>query len=309
MRHYSYDQEWRRVYKSFLPTISVGNIACGGSGKTPFTIMLARQLMQTKKVAILSRGYRSRSERKLALMSDGTGPLLSPEEGGDEPFLMAKSLPGVMVFVGKDRTASAKWAEKLGAEVLLLDDGMQHRRLARDEEVVMIDGTNPIGPLLPCGKFRDLPERLKNATLIVVNRAKDREHFAQVRQQLKSWSQAPVVGCHLQTLSKIERGPVAAFCALGNPRAFLSEVERLGGEVRLKKIIPDHRRISSRKLEAFAKRAKSLGATEILCSEKDWVKLEKVKKYSLPINYLKCEMKITYGNDLYDAWSEKIGEL
>ena len=271
--------------------------------------MLANQLRATKKVAILSRGYRSRAEKSLAIMSRGEGPLLTPEEGGDEPYLMAQNLPGVIILVGKDRIRSAKLAESLGAELLILDDGMQHRRLHRDEEVVILDGTNPFGPLLPRGKFRDLPERLRAATLIVVNRLENCEQFARIKQQIATWSSAPVVGCRLKTLSQTESGPTAAFCALGNPESFFTEVERKGGELRLKKTLPDHKRMSCYHLRVFAQEAKALGAKQILCSEKDWVKLEKQDGFSLPVHYLKCEMKITSGNEEYLAWSGKIGEL
>ncbi len=271
--------------------------------------MLARQLGATRKVAILSRGYRSRAEKSLAIMSNGEGPLLTPEEGGDEPYLMAQNLPGVIVLVGRDRIKSAKLAESLGAELLILDDGMQHRRLHRDEEVVILDGTNPFGPLLPRGKFRDLPERLQGATLIVVNRLENSEQFARVKQQIATWSRAPVVRCRLKMLSIFESGPVAAFCALGNPESFFLEIEKMGGELRLKKTLPDHRGISSSKLQTFAEKAKALGAEKILCSEKDWVKLEKLTGFQLPLDYLKCEMEITSGIEEYHAWSGQIGEL
>jgi len=240
-------------------------------------------------------------------MSEGKGPLLTPEEGGDEPYLMAQSLPGVMILVGSDRVKSAKLAENLGAELLILDDGMQHRRLARDEEVVILDGTNPFGPLLPRGKFRDIPGRLQDATLIVVNRCRNKEHFAQIKQRIITWSRAPVIGCQLKMLSQFEGGPVAAFCALGNPESFFTEVEKLGGELRLKKTLPDHRRISCSQLQVFAGEAKALVAEKILCSEKDWVKLEKHDGFSLPLHYLKCEMEITFGD--CDAWLAKIGSL
>ena len=242
-------------------------------------------------------------------MSKGEGPLLTPEEGGDEPYLMAQNLPGVMILVGRDRIKSAKLAESLGAELLILDDGMQHRRLHRDEEVVILDGTNPFGPLLPREKFRDLPERLQEATLIVVNRLENSEQLAGVKQQIATWSRAPVVGCRLKVLSSFESGPVAAFCALGNPESFFLEIEKMGGELRLKKTLPDHRGISSLKLQIFAEKARALGAKKILCSEKDWVKLEKETGYLLPLDYLKCEMEITSGNEEYHAWSGKIGEL
>lgn len=314
-RHFSYDSGWRKVYKSSCPTISVGNIVCGGSGKTPFTIMLAQQLLaQGKKVAILSRGYRSQAERSLAMMSRGEGALLTPEEGGDEPHLMACHLRGAIVLVGRDRIKAAKWAKELGAEVLLLDDGMQHRRLHRDEEVVMIDGSRPFGALLPRGFFRDIPARLKNATLVVVNRAANEEHFAYLKQEVAKWSLSPVVGCQLKTVSveptaEIKGEPVAAFCALGNPDSFFSEVERVGGDLRLMLKLPDHKRIPSKQLEAFAESAKARGVKRILCSEKDWVKLEKQRGFSLPIHYLKCEMEIIYASNQYATWSAKIGSL
>src|SRR5262249_37889338 len=125
------------------PVISVGNITMGGTGKTPFVAALAAQFRsQGMRPAVLSRGHR-RSSRGTVLVSRGEGPLVGPDEGGDEPVELSRRLPGVIVAVARDRADAAAEALRHGANLFLLDDGFQHVSLARDIDLVLLDSRDP----------------------------------------------------------------------------------------------------------------------------------------------------------------------
>src|SRR5690606_3839799 len=131
---------------------------------TPVTLMIAKEFYETHKIAIISRGYRSPAEKVATplTLSVGKGPLHSAAYCGDEPFLLSENLPKAFVYVGKDRTKSATLASKVGAEIALLDDGMQHRSIARDYEVVVMDIEDLFGHgfYLPRGFLRESPKSL-----------------------------------------------------------------------------------------------------------------------------------------------------
>ena len=141
------------------PVISVGNITVGGTGKTPMTALIARYLMgQGKRVAVLSRGYGGTSRGEARIVSDGSKLLLSASEAGDEPYLLAKELPGLMVVIGHDRYEAGRLAEReLNPDLFILDDGFQHLRLQRDLNILLLDGRNPFGNglTLPAGLLRE----------------------------------------------------------------------------------------------------------------------------------------------------------
>ncbi|NOK06462.1 MULTISPECIES: tetraacyldisaccharide 4'-kinase [unclassified Myxococcus] len=150
-----------------LKVISVGNVNVGGTGKTPAVLHLAEQLVQAgRKVGILTRGYGRASREPLTFI--GTEPLPSSELAGDEPLLLARRCPQVRLFVGSDRVASAYRArDEFSLDTVLLDDGFQHRRLARDEDFVVVDESVGLGNghMLPRGPLREPPASLRRATL------------------------------------------------------------------------------------------------------------------------------------------------
>lgn len=150
-----------------VPVVSLGNITAGGTGKTPTACLIARWLLEEGyKVALLNRGYRSKAEAQQAVMSDGEHILLDAAHGGDEALLLARSLPGIPVIVGRKRSETGQLAIDLfKPQVLLLDDGFQHWQLARDLDIVLIDCTNPFGNghVLPRGLLREPLEHLQRA--------------------------------------------------------------------------------------------------------------------------------------------------
>ena len=169
----------RGVFKSHrLPcrVISVGNIVVGGTGKTPVVIAIAKRLRREGiRVAILLRGYKRRVREKVTIVSDGEKVCASPVEGGDEAYMMAKHLSGVPIIVGKCRYLAGQVAlERFKVEVLLLDDGFQHRRLARDVDILTISATHPFGnpgKVLPAGTLREPLTALRRADLILLTHA------------------------------------------------------------------------------------------------------------------------------------------
>jgi tetraacyldisaccharide 4'-kinase len=229
-------------------------------GKTPFVEMLAKKFSH-RKVAILSRGY-------------GVVP--------DEPMMLAKKLPNVKIYIGKDRVASAEQAEMDGAELIILDDGMQHRRLFRDVEIVLHDFENQ--HFLPRGMLRDSKSRLSKADF-VLERGKD----VQV---------VPV------SPPDIRGQKVGIFCGIARPEQFKKMVVDLGAEVVAEWFLADHQLADP---SIFAKKCKELGASALICTEKDFIKLPK-NSYALPVLCLEIEM-VGSVEKLIEKIEEKIDNI
>lgn len=274
MRHFAYDQKLLNTFQLSIPVISVGNIIAGGSGKTPFVRFLAGLLSQTHRVAVISRGYRSQAEKQNAphIVSLSDSAALC----GDEPLLLAKQLPQVEVIVGQDRIASARLAEQRGAQLILLDDGMQHRRLHRDLDIALLPSDDPFGRgfFLPGGLLRDAPERLGSVDLIALTYVQDETQFNSLKQRLARYSSAPVVGLKFQVKNTalVAGKRVAALCAIARPERFLQTLKQLGCEVVHHQFFPDHSAFPS--LEAFEREASKKGAELLVCTEKDRVKID-----------------------------------
>ena len=290
--------------------ISVGNLVAGGTGKTPLTLFLAQHFSH-QRVAILSRGY-------------GAQGLLA-----DEPALLAQRCPSAQIYLGKDRRLSAQQAIDQKANILILDDGFQHRKIFRDFDLLLLSTKDPFGrgsgvfdfsippcyqdhPYLPRGYLRDSPQRLKEASAIFLNPIESEE-------QLESWNfylgvSIPLIGVRLETL-KVVGGAlsglcVGLFCGIAHPKNFKNTVIDLGAIVVGELVLADHEGPSPQNLTLFANHAKSLGAKALVCTEKDFVKLSLPVDFPIPIIYLEMELKITAGylhwQNLVDKIEEKI---
>lgn len=308
LRHWAYDHDWLPQKKAAVPVISIGNIVAGGTGKTPLVHLLAGELTTFAKIAILSRGYRSKMEH-----SKG-GQVLSFTrcvDCGDEPRLLAQKLPETLVFVGKNRHLSAQYATSQGVELIILDDGMQHRRLARDFEVVVIDAQDPFGHgfFLPGGLLRDCPTRLKSADLIVATHLNDLSHFEEIKKQIAHYSAAPVVGMQHKAEEEANflRGKkIGLFCAIGNPDRFHTTVSLLGGSLVESLIAEDHLPFSNKQLEIFSQSCLDKGAELLVCTEKDWVKLPQDLQSALPIYAIKVELSMVAGEEYWRQFIDKV---
>lgn len=172
IRHLAYDKGWKKSGKASIPTICIGNITVGGTGKTPHTELILRLLAHSDRWAfrplgVLSRGYRRKTKGYWQVPMDGSANLY-----GDEPVQIARKFPGVAVAVCKNRLEGCRKLAEGGAELIVLDDAFQYRKLQADKNVVLVDYNRPVHKdrLLPWGRLRDLPSRLKKADIVIVTK-------------------------------------------------------------------------------------------------------------------------------------------
>jgi tetraacyldisaccharide 4'-kinase len=287
------------------PVLSVGNLTFGGTGKTPFVEFLARRFrFEGKRPAILSRGYRRRSAG-VVVVSRGEGPLVGPDEGGDEPVAMARRLPGVPVVVAERRADGARTAIELGADLLLLDDGYQHLALARDVNLLLVDAADPFGggQLPPAGRLREPLSAITRADAVVFTRVNRGDPTPEARETIARWNpQAPVFTARLRSaglwdesgspvaLSRLAARRFVAVCGVANPAGFAGSLAEL--ELRPEELFafPDHHRYGRRDLERIRRAADRTGSAWILTTEKDAVKIE--GKTLLPVVTLRLDVEV-----------------
>jgi len=262
-----------------LRIISVGNLNVGGTGKTPAVLHLAGMLVQAgRKVGILTRGYGRQG--KAPLTFTGTELLPSVEEAGDEPLLLARRCPEARVLVGADRRALARQArDEFGLEVVLLDDGFQHRRLARDEDVVVVDEAAGFGngQMLPRGPLREPLSALSRATLVWIRTAASPAFplpplpgpQVRTRYQPTAWVDPTGVEHPLEALSGAR---VLALAGLARPGSFLRTLRQLGVSIQDVALFPDHHPFTAGELRDIEARASKHGA-RVVTTEKDAVRL------------------------------------
>jgi tetraacyldisaccharide 4'-kinase len=321
LRGAAYDHGVAIVTRAAVPVISVGNVAVGGAGKTPATAAIAARLKaRGRRVAILSRGYgATRSDPRV--VSNGEQVLLGAAEGGDEPVLLARRLFGVAVLCGPRRAELARRAvTELGADVLLLDDGFQHRRLGRDLDVVLLDATNPFGNgrLLPAGPNREPPSALRRAGLVWLSRV-DQADDAAALGRLRALARAAsgraglVESRHAPeelldgTLSRplglrsLRGQRVLLLSGLARPASFRRTVEGLGAEIGGERRHPDHHRFGEGDLEEAFRTAGRLGCARVVTTEKDAVRLPGAAARDPRIAVLRIGAEILCGGELLDA--------
>ena len=291
--------------RAACPVVSVGNLTFGGTGKTPFVEFLARRLrFEGKRPAILSRGYGRRS-KGVVVVSRGDGPLVGPDEGGDEPVAIAKRLPAVPVVAAERRIEGARVAIDLGADVILLDDGYQHLALERDADLLLLDASDPFGGgrLPPAGRLREPLSALGRADAVVFTRGNRGEPPAQARAALDRWNPGvPIFSAQIRAAglrdevgstvaaARLSARRFVAVCGIANPASFtatLAELELSAEEVLA---FPDHHRYTRRDLEQIRRAAEDTGSAWILTTEKDSVKLE--GKLVLPVVTLRLDVEV-----------------
>lgn len=274
-RNRFHDWGWKRCRRAVVPVVSVGNLTLGGTGKTPCVEYVARFFReQDKRVAILSRGYGSSQGRN------------------DEALVLEENLPDVPHLQGADRAALAAIAvEELESEVLVLDDGFQHRRLARDLDLVLVDATEPwgLGYLFPRGLLRESRRSLRRAGVVILTRCDQVGEAERGRLHAEVERLAPGVPVVESThrpleLVNAERAvvplhptlerPVAAFCGIGNPEAFRRTLAGLGASVVKFRTFADHHAYTRADVEELRGWARNQ-AKEclVITTQKDLVKL------------------------------------
>lgn len=317
----------------------VGNLTVGGTGKTPVVEKLARTLHDRgRTVAILSRGYKSKPlplrERLLnrlighpppppRVVSDLAGlRSKSAAEAGDEPYMLARNLPGIPVLVDKDRVKAGLYAIRhFGADTLILDDGFQYLRLKNHHHLLLIDKTNPFGNghLLPRGVLREPVKHLRRASYIFLTKSdgrRDPELEEIIREhkpgaELIECTHRPrylreVFGLQREELGALAGRRVAAFCGIAVPEGFAAFLRGHGAELVHHRWFLDHHHFTREEREAFHADALAAGAEWIVTTEKDAVRLDPEPGSPLPLFYLRVEIELLSGAADFDAAVERI---
>ncbi len=296
----------RTVRHAGRPVVSIGNVAAGGTGKTPFVRYLARELLaRGKHPAILTRGY-GRTTRGTLVVSRGDGLAVSVSEAGDEASLLARALPGVPIVADADRSRAAARAESLGipVDLHLLDDGFSHVGLARNVDIVLLDATTPDagGDFLPAGRLREPLSSLARADLIVITKCEQADPSAAMELATRHARGVPLFRARTVVTAILDRdgalvspadlpaGTVVAVAGLARPEAFRETVDRLGISPTAFLPFPDHARYGDFRIGRILRIAEETGATALLTTEKDAVKLE--GSIPLPIFRVAIEMRV-----------------
>lgn len=306
-RNLAYDAGWLPSYKAPVPVVSLGNITAGGTGKTPVAAWLANWF-ETRgvKAGLLSRGYRALAEG-----------------ANDERLVLDRLCPGVPHVQNADRVAGAKDAvREHGCEVLILDDGFQHRRLARDLDIVLIDALNPwgYGHLLPRGLLREPLSALRRADLIFLTRADQcsREQRSAILTRLQSVrGNADCVEIGFPAgglvnhsgaaadLTALSGKRVLAFCGIGNPDGFRQTMRGAGLDAELR-AFPDHHHYGEVDLRDLERAARESEAVACVTTQKDLVKIRQDSLAGVPLWAVQIEASVLNGNELLERWLGRV---
>lgn len=304
--------------------ISIGNITVGGTGKTPTSQRLAKEIRgMGYKVAILNRGYRAKWSGSVGVVSDGKKLLMTALEAGDEAFLLAKNLPDVPVLIGPDRATTGRYAvENFGTEIAILDDGYQHWQLKRNLDILLIDSINIFGNgyVLPRGTLRESLSHLNRADVCLLTKVDQaaphsceyiRETLAQnnnhalVVESVHNPQGFVEIGDWLDNIASIGKKitemagcKIIAVSAIGNPASLEQTLQSIGTVIVESIRFPDHHDYTAKEIIAVMHQASERGAEAIVITDKDAVKFPREiveKKDRLPIYIISIEIKFENG--------------
>ncbi|MBO5688741.1 MAG: tetraacyldisaccharide 4'-kinase [Lentisphaeria bacterium] len=317
-RIWLYDKRVIRNHALGCLVVSIGNLSCGGTGKTPVVEVFAKTLSaKGRKVAILSRGYRSKKhsvwykfrhmfdQQKLEvppkIVSDGKNLLLDSMYAGDEPYMLASNLKDVAVLVDKDRVKSGLFAIKnYGTDVLILDDGFQYLMLKPHINIVLVDSTDPFGNghVLPRGILREPIKNIRRADYIFLSKSNGSPRLRHLKAFLRRHNRrAEIIECCHQPkyiehvfnrgdqapLERLRGAKVAALSAIAVPASFERFLTSLGAELVLTRSFADHHRYTQQEIIDFINDAKEAGAELIMTTEKDAVRIPKLDRQDIPL--------------------------
>lgn len=310
VRNWLYDKSVIRAKHAEVPVVCVGNITTGGTGKTPLVAWLCNMLAKKGfRCAVLTRGYKA-----------GKGAF------ADEPAMLARAAAKAKVIVNPDRVAgAAKATKKFDANVIIMDDGFGHRRLARDLDIIAIDATEPFGygRLLPAGLLREPVKSIRRADAVVITRFNQSvpEHIAEIENRIKQIKPEILLARAIHkpiairmmknvelSFEQLREKKVFAFCGIGNPEAFYSTLAELKLNVTGSKTYCDHHDYSQDDVARICEEARYLEADIIISSQKDWVKtaLLSLEKFDIPFAYLIVELEFIAGQDTITDMIEKV---
>lgn len=315
MRNWLYDLGILNSVDVGVPVISIGNITAGGSGKTPIVMNAASIFLDAKKrVAIISRGY-GRETKGTIIVSDGQNILADADSGGDEPLLIALQLKNAIVISDEDRVRGARKAiEDFGAEVIVLDDGFQHRHIKRIKDIVLIDSQqSPFETmLLPAGYRRETPGSLKRADSVIVTKVKDEDTSKMLLSSIKldsvqhkfSSSFRPsgikhLFGGVVQSIDMLKGHTAIAFCGIAKPESFKETLSSCGVDIREFFSFGDHHRYLQSEIEMIVRSMQSHKTDFIMTTEKDAMRLTgfEAELGQIPISALTMDVSIHPSNE------------
>ena len=321
--------------------ISIGNLTCGGTGKTPVVEIFAKTLNKKgRKVAVLSRGYRSRDRSFLdklrkkfsskkkevppRVVSDGKNLLLNSITAGDEPYMLASNLKEVAVLVDKDRVKSGLYAiEEFQRDTLILDDGFQYLNLKSHINILLVDSTMPFDNhhVLPRGLMREPVTNIKRADYIFLTKSDGSPKLRHLKTFLRRHNRRAEIieWCHRPKyledvfqrgmqfpLSWLKGKRTASLSAIANPASFNSFLLQNGAELVLKRHYADHHRYRQQEMIDFINDAKAAGAEVIMTTEKDAVRMPRLDRLDIPILFLRIEIDILSGQENFDQCISRI---
>ena len=310
--------------------ISIGNITVGGTGKTPTAQRVAMTIKNMGyRVAVLNRGYRAHWDKPIGVVSDGEKIYMNSYEAGDEAYLMAKTMPGVPVVIGRNRDVTGSYAvEKLNAEVIIMDDGFQHWQLKRDMDIVLVDTQNLFGNgvMLPGGAMREPLSHLNRADILLFTRS-DRssqltrtslaesirqynktapivesihhtKEFVEIADWYKGIQEKPVL------MEELKGKRVIVFSAIGNPLSFEQNVSGCGLDIVEAIRYPDHHDFGMPEMQYISERARELNADALITTSKDAVKIPTEFIYSnheIPLYVMNMDIMIIRNEEIFDS--------
>ncbi len=340
-RIWMYDKRVIRNHALGCLVVSIGNLSCGGTGKTPVVEVFAKTLSgKGRRVAILSRGYRSKKRtlwdkikhmfdvQKIEIppkvVSDGRDLLMDSAYAGDEPYMLASNLKDVAVLVDKDRVKSGLYAiEHFGTDVLILDDGFQYLMLKQHINIVLVDSTDPFGNghVLPRGILREPIKNIRRADYIFLSKSDGGSKLRHLKAFLRRHNRrAEIIECthrpqylemvyyrgKREPLEKLRGSRVAALSAIACPAGFEGFVESLGATLVLRKRYADHHRYTQQEIIEFINQAKAAKADFIVTTEKDAVRIPKLDRRDVPMYFLRIEIDILSGQESFDQCISRI---
>ncbi|MEM4247935.1 MAG: tetraacyldisaccharide 4'-kinase, partial [Candidatus Nanoarchaeia archaeon] len=321
--------------------ISIGNLTCGGTGKTPVVEVFARTLIQKgRKVAILSRGYRSRDRTFLEkimqaikskkhevpprIVSDGQNLLLNSETAGDEPYMLASNIPDAVVLVDKDRVKSGSYAiMEFSADTLILDDGFQYLDLKPKVNVLLVDSTLPFHNhhVLPRGLLREPIKNIRRADYIFLTKSDGSNRMRWLKRFIRRHNRrAEIIECRHKPLYlediyvKEKRFPldflkgkkIAALSGIARPESFEEFLLRTGADIVYKEQFADHHRYEQQEIIDFINNAKKKKASLVVTTEKDAVRIPRLDRKDIPICFMRVEIDIISGQESFDQCITRI---
>ena len=312
IRNLCYDYNLFPIYRSSLPVISVGNLAVGGTGKTPVVDWLVKEFQkQGRHPAIVSRGYAGDFDGDVGIVSAGSGILMTADSCGDEPYLLARRNPHCPVLISKKRVDGIKALEEsANVDVIILDDGFQHRAVKRDVDLVLLDSTRPLGNSwpLPAGNLREFPGSLDRADFLLLTRAgSQRPSEFMGFQVYNSYHHLANIAVSLDgdkvPVSQLQKLNLLAFAGIANPESFFTSLENIGLSLEKRLFFADHIEYQSQVVEQLSQAVGTVDA--LITTEKDAVKLT-ADMFELPCYQISMDINIDHSAELIERITKRL---